>query len=79
MHTLNTIIKEVKELPLEQREELYHIIHSINPKAKQQGKLRKKILSYAGAFSDMNEKDYSEFVESTHATRAKFFTRTVEV
>ena len=72
-------LKEVKELPLEQREELYHIIHSINPKAKQQGKLRKKILSYAGAFSDMNEKDYSEFVESTHTTRAKFFTKTVEV
>ncbi len=79
MLTINTIIKEIKDVPVNRLEELYQFVHSLNPKKKQPEDLRKKILSFGGAFSDMSNKDYSEFLNQTKKTRTKLFDRNIEL
>ncbi len=73
--TLNAILKEMRDIPVNRLEELYEYVHSLNPKTKKTENLRKKILSFGGAFSDMNEKDYSAFLNETKKTRTKLFDR----
>lgn len=73
MPTLNTILKEIKEVPVNRLEELYQFVHSLTPKTKQTESLRKKILSFGGAFSDMSNKDYSDFLNQTKKTRTQLF------
>jgi hypothetical protein len=65
MLTLNTILEEMKEVPVNRLEELYQFVHSLTPKSKKTEVLRKKILSYGGAFSDMSSKEYAGFVNHT--------------
>ena len=63
--TLNTILKEMKDVPVNRLEELYQFVHSLTSKAKHKEGLRKKILSFGGAFSDMSDKDYADFLSHT--------------
>jgi hypothetical protein len=79
MPTLNTILKEIKDVPVSRLEELYQFVHSLTPKTKQTETVRKKILSFGGAFSDMSSKDYSDFLSQTKKTRAKLFDRNIEL
>lgn len=79
MLTLNTILEEIKEVPVSRLEELYEFVHSLTPKAKQPETLRKKILSFGGAFSDMSKKDYSDFLNQTKKTRTKLFDRNIDL
>jgi len=34
MLTYNTILKEIKDVPVDRLEEVYQLVHSLNPKAK---------------------------------------------
>ena len=77
--TFNSILKELKDLPSDKLEELYQYIHSLNPKKKGSEQLRKKILSFAGAFSEMSKKDYKDFLKQTKKTRTKLFNRNVDL
>lgn len=77
--TLNSILKELKNIPSDRLEELYQYIHSLNPKKKGSEQLRKKILTFAGAFSDMSKNDYKDFLKQTKRTRAKLFNRNVDL
>ncbi len=52
----------MKDVPVSQLEELYQYVQSLTPKTKATDTLRKKILSFAGAFSDMSSKDYADFL-----------------
>ena len=79
MLTINTIIKEIKEVPVSRLEELYQFVHSMTPSAIRNERLRKKILSFGGAFSDMSSKDYSDFVNQTKIARTKLFDRNIEL
>lgn len=79
MLTLNTILKEIKDVPVNRLEELYQFVHSLTPKTKQTETLRKKILSFGGAFSDMSSKDYSDFLNQTKKTRTKLFDRNIDL
>ena len=79
MLTLNTILKEMKDVPVSRLEELYQFVHALTPKPKQKESLRKKILSYGGAFSDMTSKDYSDFLNQTKKARTKLFDRNIEL
>jgi len=79
MTTLNTIIKEIKDVPVSRLEELYQFVHSLTPKNKKTDDARKKILSFGGAFSDMNVNDYNEFVDHTKKTRVNLFSRNVDL
>lgn len=79
MLTLNAILKEMKDVPVSRLEELYQFVHSLTPKTKPTDTLRKKILSYGGAFSDMSQKDYADFLNQTKKTRAKLFDRNIDL
>jgi hypothetical protein len=79
MLTFNTILKEIKDVPVNRLEELYQFVISLTPKAKKSEALRKKILSFGGAFSDMSSKDYDEFLSQTRKTRNDLFNRPVEL
>ncbi len=78
LFTFNTLLKEIKEIPSSRLDELYEFVHCLNPKIKKSDSQRKKILAFAGIFSDMNDKDYSDFVETTKRTRAALFDRKFE-
>jgi hypothetical protein len=75
MLTLNSILKEMKDVPVNRLEELYQFINSLNQKVKQTETARKKILSYAGIFKEMSDKDYKDFLSHTKKTRTKLFDR----
>jgi len=75
MPTLNTILKELKNVPVERLEDLYSIIHSLRANTKKSDKTNKKILSFAGSFGDMTEKDYNEFLKHTENIRNDLFDR----
>jgi len=81
MLTLKTILKELKDVPVSRLGELYQFVHSMTPATKQSasGKLRKKILSFGGAFRDMSNKDYSDFLKQTKKTRTKLFDRNIDL
>ena len=82
MLTLNTILKEIKDIPANRLEELYQLVHSLTPAKKQKrvdGKLKNKILSFGGAFSDMSSKDYSDFLNQTKKTRTTLFDRNIDL
>lgn len=79
MLTLNTILKEMKDVPVSRLEELYQFVHALTPKPKQKESLRRKILSFGGAFSDMTNKDYADFLSQTKKTRAKIFDRNIDL
>lgn len=79
MPTLNAILKEIKDVPVNRLEELYQFIHSLTPMTKQTEALRKKILSFGGSFSDMSNKDYSDFLHQTKKTRTQLFDRNIDL
>jgi hypothetical protein len=79
MPTLNTILKELKNIPVDRLEDLYFIIRSLQENTKKSERISKKVLSFAGSFSDMTEEDYNEFAEHTKNTRNKFFDRDVDL
>lgn len=79
MLTLNTILKEMKDVPVGRLEELYQFVHSLTPTIKQTESLRKKILSFGGAFSDMSNKDYADFLNQTKKSRTKLFDRNMDL
>ena len=73
MLTLNTLLKEIKDVPVNRLEELYQLVHSMSASTKHKESLRKKILSYGGSFNDMSSEDYSDFLNQTKRTRTKLF------
>jgi hypothetical protein len=79
MSTLNAILKEMKDIPVDRLEEVYQLVHSLNPKTKSSDASRKRILSYGGAFSDMRKKDYTDFLNQTKKTRTKLFGRKIDL
>jgi hypothetical protein len=79
MPTLNTILKEIKDVPVHRLEELYQFVHSLTPKTHKSEPARKKILSFGGAFSDMSSEEYADFVEHTKNARTTLFDRTIDL
>jgi hypothetical protein len=58
-------MKEIKYIPADRLEKLYQYIHTLNPKHNPSISLRKKILSFGGAFGDMKSSDYADFIKTT--------------
>jgi hypothetical protein len=75
MLTINTILKEIKDVPVSRLEELYQFVHSLTASTKQTDKLRNKIISYGGVFGDMEDKAYSDFIDQTKKSRTNLFDR----
>lgn len=79
MLTINNILKEIKDVPVNRLEELYQFVHSLKPMAKKTNSSKKKILSFSGIFADMDEKNYTDFANHTKTIRANLFDRNVEL
>ncbi|MCO5239038.1 MAG: hypothetical protein M9904_03190 [Chitinophagaceae bacterium] len=79
MMTLNTILKELKNVPVDRLEDLYSIIHSLRVSTKKSDNASKKILSFAGSLADMSTKDYREFKKQIKQTRSDLFERDINV
>jgi len=70
MFAINTILQEINELPAHQLEEVYEFVHSLKKEdVSKTKKSRNKILSFAGSFSDMPQKDYTDFKRQTRKMR----------
>ena len=78
MFNFNTLLRELKDIPSNRLEELYQFVHSLNPKVKKSDTQRKKILAFAGIFSDLSKTDYADFKRETRRTRATLFDRKFE-
>ena len=76
--SLSTILKELENVPHNRLEDIYSFIHSLNANTKKPDSNRKKILSFAGSFSDMPEKDYKDFINGTKQTRKDLFNRDIK-
>ena len=79
MLTLNTILKELKNVPVDRLEDLYSIIHSFRTNTKKSDKRSKTILSFAGSFGDMTEADYDDFRHQAMDTRNNLFDRDINI
>ncbi len=78
MLTFNTILKELKNVPVDKLEDLYTIIHSLRTNTNKSDKTSKKILAIAGSFGDMTAKDYDDFLRQTTSTRNDLFDRDIK-
>jgi hypothetical protein len=79
MPILDAILEEMKDVPANRLEELYQFVHSLTPNAKQTETLRKKILSFGGAFGDMSDADYDDFLRQTKKSRENLFDRNINL
>ena len=78
MVTINTIIKEIRNIPGERLNEVYQFIHSLNIHYNINDVKRKKIISFAGLLSDMSDEDYTDFVDEIRKTRKSIPERNLE-
>ncbi|GAA4734498.1 hypothetical protein [Flavisolibacter ginsenosidimutans] len=79
MPTLNTILKELKNVPVDRLEDLYSIIHSLRANTKKSDKKSKRILSFAGSFGDMTDTEYNDFCTQIRDTRNNLFDRDINI
>jgi len=79
MLTLNLILKEIKDVPVEKLEEVYEYVHSLAVKPNVSEAKRKKIMSFAGMLSDMSEADYKDFQNELKRTRENLFNRNIDL
>ncbi len=78
--TLNTIVNELKNVPIHRLEEVYVYVSSLSrkPKKADEAKVR-EIMSYAGSIGDMSNKDFKGYIRETRRVRKKLFNRNVKV
>ncbi|MEO5651143.1 MAG: hypothetical protein ABIR03_14630 [Ginsengibacter sp.] len=76
--TLHTILEELNDVPADRLGELHAFINSLKIPGEKLEK-RKKILSFAGAFNDMSQSDYDDFVKETKKTRSKLFDSEIDL
>ncbi|MBS1736050.1 MAG: hypothetical protein JSS98_05515 [Bacteroidetes bacterium] len=79
MPTINAILKELKNVPVDKLEDLYSIIHSLRTNIKNTNTKSLEILSYAGSFGDMSKSDYGNFVKHTKQVRNELFDRNINL
>jgi hypothetical protein len=79
MLTLKNIMNEMKDVPVNRLEELFQLVHSLALQSKPSATSRKKILSYGGAFSDLDSEEYTDFIERTKETRKQLLNRSIDL
>ena len=77
MLTINSIIEEMKDVPLNRLEELYQLIQPLTPTNKFPKSKNKKILAFGGFLNNWTEKDYSDYSNYTKKLRENLFERDV--
>lgn len=79
MSQRDTILKEIKDVPEDRLEELQQFIHSLLSPSPLGKERKQKILSFAGAFKDMTDKDFDDFVTETKRVRSGLFNRAIDL
>jgi len=79
MSQRDTILNEIKDVPEDRLEELQQFIRTLLSQSPANDDRRKKILSFAGAFRDMNDLDFADFEAETKRMRADLFSRNIEI
>jgi hypothetical protein len=79
MLILENIIKEIKSVPEERLEEIYEFIHSLNQKPVDKKSNRDKVIAFGGAFKDMSEADYLDYLTHTEQARKNLFNRNIDL
>jgi hypothetical protein len=77
--TLNTISEELNDIPVNKLGELHTFINTLKTSTENSEEKRKKILSFAGAFNDMPQNEYDDFVNETKKTRKELFDRDINL
>ena len=79
MLTLNTILKELKNVPVSRLEDLYSIIRSFTAPQHQSENKKEQILFYAGCFGDMSTEEFSDFDREVKNIRSQLFERDMDL
>ncbi len=79
MPTINNIIEEIKEVPVNKLEDIYSLIHSFNATKVVTKGNKEKILAFAGALNNLNDADYNDFKTNIETTRAGLFNRQITI
>ncbi|MEO8416477.1 MAG: hypothetical protein ABI472_22630 [Ginsengibacter sp.] len=79
MLTLNTILEELNDVPVDRLQDLYSYIHSLKANPKKSQASKKKILSYVGLFNGMSQRDYDDFLKEVKRTRTDLFDRDINL
>ena len=79
MVTIDTILKELKNVPVDRMDELYAMIHSFRINTKKNKNVREKILSFSGYLADMSEPDFEDYERHTKETRNALFSRETDL
>lgn len=79
MLNIDVVLNEMNSLPPNRLEEVYAFVHSLHSMTKKNEKSRKKILSFAGSFSDMSVTDYADFKGKILETREQLFDRNIDI
>jgi hypothetical protein len=79
MLTLNAIIKEIKDVPVDRLEDVYQLVHAFAVKPKISEAKRKKIMAMSGCLADMSDEDYRDFENHLKQTRAELFNRKIDL
>ncbi|MDQ6844408.1 MAG: hypothetical protein M3Z92_08670 [Bacteroidota bacterium] len=77
--TLNTILEELNDVPVDKLRELHAYINSLKANTEKSEDKRKEILSFAGIFNDMSQNDYDDFLKETKKTRGELFDREINL
>lgn len=79
MLTINTLLREIKEVPVNRLEELYQLIQALTPRTSSPAGNHQQIMSFAGAFSEMSDQDYAAYTAHIGQIRASLFDRNIEI
>ncbi len=79
MTTLNAIWEEMQHVPVHKLDDVYDFVHALNPEAKNKEARVRKMMSLAGSFRDMSEKEYKAFLKETREIRKRLFKRRVKL
>ena len=77
MTTINAILEELKNVPVNKLEDLYALIRSLKPGAENRELTTKQILAFGGCFNTFSSDDYKDFLEETKRIRSNLFDRDI--
>lgn len=67
--TYDVLFEELKKIPVDRLQELYTFMHALRSEAKSNPSKTNPALSFSGAFRELSEEDYEDFLAETKATR----------
>lgn len=75
--SIDTILKELEEVPQDRLDDLYAVIQSFRINSQKKERNVRKILSFSGAFAEWSNNDFEDFQLHTKEARKELFSRDV--